>query len=402
MTSIRTLALPAAILLCSTGALSALALRIFPLEPCCSVVSVDAVKGAATVYNRYSGRIMQVADAALAKELKVGDVVDADAAMAKLVKVKGLDRTVTLREPDGVEPCCAVVAVVKDKATAEALLAGILANPNADPAEPVNKPGTNPAEPVNALRNKIKGADLVNGIKADFSSELNGAEPVNGIIVARNLSTGALHVLNASVIDPGTMGSVASPITGSVRLGDPVYVEPASRMAMLKTQTGTYAFNLRGIKKTSEPINDMKPWVVEADAKAQGRNGIIRTNWHEKSGAGYQRIYVYLPGKRDQNEYNENWKTEHTVMEGEYDLVINGMVLEKVPVKVGHATRIRLGALRSTAAYANQLHILDSKDRKVNNIQGGEVIALPIGIYHLKVGTRTVKVEIKENEVTEF
>ena len=54
------------------------------------------------------------------------------------------------------------------------------------------------------------------------------------------------------------------------------------------------------------------------------------------------------------------------------------------------------------AKFANQLKILDSKDRPVNAIQGGTVIALPIGTYHLKVGTRTIKVEIKENETTEL
>jgi hypothetical protein len=78
------------------------------------------------------------------------------------------------------------------------------------------------------------------------------------------------------------------------------------------------------------------------------------------------------------------------------------MWLLNVPVKVGHATRILLGALHSTADYAKQLAIHDSKDQLVMKIQGGTIIGLPIGTYHLKVGTRTFKVEIKENEVTEF
>jgi hypothetical protein len=165
---------------------------------------------------------------------------------------------------------------------------------------------------------------------------------------------------------------------------------------MFKQGETMYAFKVRGAD------NDGGPWVIEPDPEAVGRYGMVRTNWHEKASSNHQSIKVYLPGKRDADEYHEVWKTKHSVMEGEYDIMINGMVLEKVPVKAGHATRILMGALHSTAPYAQQLHIMDTKDRAVRTLQGGETVALPIGTYHLKVGTRTINVEIKENEVTEF
>ncbi len=178
---------------------------------------------------------------------------------------------------------------------------------------------------------------------------------------------------------------------------------PDLKEEMRRSQEEAYTANFPPSKENPRRGDKAaNPWVVEPDDKAQGRFGLIRTNWHEAVGSGYQNIFVHLPGKRDVSEYKENFKREHGVMEGEYDISINGAFLEKVPVKAGHSTRILMGALNSTAPYANQLHILDSKDRRVGEIQGGETIALPIGTYQVKVGTRTIKIEIKENEVTKF
>lgn len=145
-----------------------------------------------------------------------------------------------------------------------------------------------------------------------------------------------------------------------------------------------------------------KPWVVEPDTRATGRYGILVTPWIQGTSSGHQRIYVYLPGKRDKDEYHEDWKTEHRLFEGDYDVMVNGMVLEKVPVKPGHATRILLGAIKFTGSFSQQLSILDVNGGKVRTIQGGETVSLPIGDYQVKVGTRTVKVEIEENKTTEF
>ncbi len=167
------------------------------------------------------------------------------------------------------------------------------------------------------------------------------------------------------------------------------------------TNAGSWTGTRSG-KDTPVQAGAKNPWVIEPDSGALGRNGIVRTKWHEKTSSTYQAIYVYLPGKHESDEYHEFFKSEHRVLEGRYDMRINGMWLLDVPVTAGHATRILLGALHSTADYANQLAIHDSKDQLVMKIQGGQIIALPIGEYHLKVGTRTFRVEVKENEVTEF
>lgn len=380
------------VVLVSGFALAGLAIPVHFVEPCCAVVKADAARGMVTLRNRYTGRVMQVSSPELAQSLKVGDVLDADPEMRQVISVNGIARTVALQEPAGLEPCCNVVGVIKDRAAVQALLGAVF-------GEPIND-ATMPAGSFDALKSKVKGIDAVKGIQADFRSVLDRAEPVNGIILAQDKLTGALHMLNASVTDPNTMGSVAAPITSSTRIGDPVSIDTTTGVATVKTQTGMYAFGLTGVKKSAS--TSANPWVVEPDPKAVGRNGIVKTSWHEKSGSGYQRIRVYLPGKRDKEEYYENWKTEHTVLEGEYDVSINGVFLSNVPVKVGHATRILLGALHSTAAYANQLAIHDANDNFCNKIQGGEIIALPVGKYHVKVGTRTIEIEIKENEVLDF
>lgn len=327
------------------------------------VMHVDAAKGVALVRDSHTGRVMAFkASAADLGAIKVGDEVKADWKTNKLVSVKGAARTLPLVEPDYGEPCCNVVVVAKDKAIANGLLSGII---------------TGGGKPYDAVA------------------------PFYGIVIAKDLKTGAFHVLDTSVAVEGETpaGATSHPMTMSkaideIKVDDPVWIY--GKYGAFKSKGVLYGFKLRGAE------TDGGPWVVEPDPKAVGRYGIIRTNWPEKTGSGYQAIYVYLPGEREKQEYYEFWKKEHSVMEGEYDIKINGMILEKVPIKAGHATRILMGAIHSTAPYATQLTINDTKDRKVMAIQGGETIALPIGTYHLKVGTRTIKVEVKENEVTEF
>jgi len=332
-------------------------------EPCCSVIGVDALKGTVGVRNNFTGRLMQINSAELAKALKAGDALDADADMKNVTSIKGALRTVALVEPDAIEPCCSIVTIAKDKSIANALLSGIVST------------GGKPYDAV---------------------------APFYGVVIAKELKTGAFHVLdtsvqvvqNAATADPKATIMAMSKAIDDLKVDDPVWI--TGKHGMFKSKGVMYAFKLRGAE------TDGGPWVVEPDAKATGRFGNIRTNWHEKTSSAFQAIYVYLPGKRDKDEYHNFFKTEHSVMEGEYDFKINGAFLENVPVKAGHATRILLGALHWTGPYANQLVIHDSKDRRVNGIQGGTIIALPIGTYNVKVGTRTVKVEIKENEITEF
>jgi hypothetical protein len=360
------------------------------LEPCCNVVGIDAAKGSVSIRNRFTGRLMQIKDASLAAELKLGDAVDADGAMRQITMVKGAAKTAALIEPDGIEPCCSVVAVVKDKAAMEALLGAMF-------AEPVG----NPAEPVNDIRGKARGAAPIN----DIVSKIHGAEPISGIVVATNTTTGALHVLNLSVADANSMEAVSAPITSGVKIGDPVYLDPVNGIGMMKSAGETYAFNLRGIKKTAEPVGAKGPWVIEPNPEMKGRFGRIVTKWHEKTSSGHEAINVYLPGtdpKTGKAEYTEYWKTDHDQMEGEYDVSINGAMLKNLPVKAGHNTRILMGALRSTAAWGNILYVHDVNDKEISSLQGTEVLALPIGTYHLKVGTRMVPIVISEDELIEF
>ncbi len=331
--------------------------------PCCGVIGVDAVKGTVTVRNNFTGRLMQINSAELAKTLKAGDAIDADADMKNVTSIKGAAKTAALLEPDAGEPCCNIVTIAKDKSIANALLSGIVST------------GGKPYDAV---------------------------APFYGIVIAKDTKTGAFHVLdtsiqvvqNAATADPKTTPMTMSKSIDDLKVDDPVWI--TGKHGMFKSKDVTYAFRLRGAD------SDGGPWVMEPDAKAEGRYGIIRTNWHEKTTNGYWNLYVFLPGKRDADEYHSFQKKDNSVMEGEYDLRINGFFLEKVPVKAGHATRILLGGLRSVAKFEVRLQILDTQDRQFNGIQGGTIIALPIGTYHLKVGTRTVKVEIKENEITDF
>lgn len=350
-----------------TALLVSLGLSAFAAVPFISshsdlIVSVDKAKGLAYVRDSHTGRVMAFkATANEIESLKIGDLAKVDWKAGTLSELKGVKKTTALVQPDTIEPCCSVVVVAKDRAIANGLLSGIV---------------TGGGKPYDAVA------------------------PFHGIIVVKDSKTAQYYVLDTAVLSEkeAPAGSppnlLMSKVIDDVKVDSPVSIN--GKYGMFKQGDALYAFKIRGAD------NDGGPWVIEPDEKAKGRYGIIKTNWHEKVGSGHQSIHVYLPGKTDEYEYREYWKTEHSIMEGEYDVWINGALLEKMPVKAGHATRILLGALNSTAPFAQQLHIYDAKDRKVRSIQGGETVALPIGTYHLKVGTRTVNVEVKENEVTEF
>lgn len=326
------------------------------------IVNVDKAKGLAYVRDSHTGKVMAFkATAAEVESLKIGDEAKVDWKAGTLSELKGVKKAAALVQPDNIDPCCNVVVVAKDRAIANGLLSGIV---------------TGGGKPYDAVA------------------------PFHGIIVVKDSKSGQYYVLDTAVLSEkeAPAGSppnfLMSKVIDEVKVDSPVWIN--GKYGMFKQGETTYAFKIRGAD------NDGGPWVIEPDPEAVGRYGMVRTNWHEKSSPNHQSIKVYLPGKRDADEYHEVWKTKHSVMEGEYDIVINGMVLEKVPVKAGYATRILMGALRSTAPYAQQLHIMDTKDRAVRTLQGGETVALPIGTYHLKVGTRTINIEVKENQVTDF
>jgi hypothetical protein len=321
----------------------------------------------------------------LAKTLKVGDALDTNAAMTQVTSIKGAPKTVSLREPDNIAPCCNVVSIAKDKQIANGLLSGIITNAG------------KPFDAVAPFYGVVIAKDLTTGVLHVLDTSIDTAEPIAGINGTANPAEPVNNIKGK--VDPaepvGSMKRAMSKVIDELKMDDPVWI--SGNHGMVKGKGGMYAFKLRGAEG-----KDSQPWVLEPDPRAEGRYGIIRTNWHAKVGSGYQAVSVYLPGKRDKPEYKEYFKKEHSVLEDEYDIVVNGIQLDKVPVKAGHATRILLGALHSTAKYENQLVILDSKDRTGAKIQGGETIALPAGTYHIKVGTRTISVEVKENEVTEF
>lgn len=348
--------------------LAAIAVAASLAEPCCGVVRTDVAKGLVTVRNRFTGQVKNINDAGLAASLKAGDAIDADAGMGRVTSIKGIARTAALIEPDYAEPCCGIVAVAKDRSIANGLLQGIV---------------TMAGKPYDAVA------------------------PFHGVVIAKNNSTGALHVLEMAVdmqagAQPITAGKpqitamrTMSKMIDEVKAGDPVDIQ--GNYGVVRAKGGHYAFKLRGAEG-----KDKQPWKIEPDPKAEGRYGFVRTDWIEGTSTSNRVLFVYLPGEREKYEYYEVFKTEHSIVEGEYDIKVNGAIIEKVPVKAGNVTRIIMGALRSTGPSSQALFVHDMKGRQVQMMMGGEVVSLPIGTYQVKVGTRMIKIEIKEGEVTDF
>jgi hypothetical protein len=83
------------------------------LEPCCSVIKINAAKNLITVRDKTSGRLYQFkADNMDMRSVQTGDAVSF--AANKVSAINGSARTYPTVRPDYVEPCCSVVRVQVD------------------------------------------------------------------------------------------------------------------------------------------------------------------------------------------------------------------------------------------------------------------------------------------------
>lgn len=316
-----------------------------------------------------TGRTFQFslpADAAAG--LKVGDAMDIDVTGLKLVSVKGVARTAQLREPDWVEPCCAVVAFAKDGSSLHSLLNALSGSTS-----------------VNASQIDLKTL-VANG--GSLGNLVDPVEPINGIALVRDAKTEANHL----VVFSGTPPMAA---IGSAMGGNSVVVDERGGFAVLKANNQSFAFPL-----WRPDTAEQGPWVLTPNASLSGIQGKLVTKFPAKTDSAARVIRVFSPGTEDEVSMAVLGE-DQTLIEGDYDVKVLRVTVPKVPIKKGFETRLLIGALAIAARDQNLHYVYDAKgEKQLFYLIGYETIAMPAGKYSVKAGNRVVPFEIKDGEVT--
>jgi hypothetical protein len=364
------------------------------------VLFADPVNGVVTARETKTGRTFQFTlPADVASGVKVGDAVDVDLGGMRVTGVKGAARTAQIREPDSSEPCCNVVAFATDSAALEALLRGLS---GAEPTGATNaaNPNMDTGSALKALLARVSNAEPVgaNSATVDFRSLLKGVEPINGavdpaepvgaIVLLRNITTNAYHVVAVS----------GTPPPGAIGSGATAAIDERSGLAYFRASNQTFSHPLYRPAKGG-PENK-GPWEITPDASLKGITGKLLTNFPQDTDGAWRGVWVYNVGTTDQVSYMVIGEP-HVIVEGEYDVKVNDVKLLRVPIKKGHVTRILLGALKFAAGGQNRRSIWDASGKtELFQMNEYETVGIPQGTYSIKAGSRVVTFEIRDGEVT--
>jgi hypothetical protein len=121
---------------------------------------------------------------------------------------------------------------------------------------------------------------------------------------------------------------------------------------------------------------------------------------HAMEGVENFRVDVFKAGTTDRAA---DWYGNRTndLIPGRYDVVVNGVKLENVPIDRRSDTNIRLGALAINLSGNARWEVYDaSKDTRYTDGYGSKMIALPVGKYAVKIAGGFLEIEIKDGQVT--
>lgn len=283
-----------------------------------------------------------------------------------------------------------VVALVKDTKALAAFLNKIVE------AEPVGIRAE--AEPVGKPPSRIKAmfAEPITGLQFD------AIEPINDIVGLVQVDGSGEFVLVYHPAEP--VGQPGPRFSEEVRIGSRISIDlnsGAGYARSLARPGSKYA--LRVLRK---PIgaeqSATNAWEVTPNGKLRGINGRLVTKFPDRTDGTLRVIRVLSPGTSEQVSQAVTGE-EQLLPEGEYDVMVMKVRIAKVPIKAGHDTRIKIGALTFSGGGNTRHGIFDAKgEKELFRMTAFEVMALPVGTYAIKAGSRVVTFEIRDGEVTEL
>jgi hypothetical protein len=248
------------------------------------------------------------------------------------------------------------------------------------------------AEPVGSnsatvdFRSLLRGAVPINGI-------IDPAEPVSGIALVRDITTGAHHVVVIS-------GTPPPGVIGSAMTGSGIAIDGKSGFAVFRSNNQAFTYPL--YRPGADSLRK-GPWVITPNAQLRGIIGRLVTKIPEKVESSGRLIYVYAPGTTSDHVSMAVLAEDQDIVEGDYDVKVMRVTVPNVPIKKGHETRLLIGALAFAGKDQALHYVFDAEGKKqLFYMIGYEVIAVPAGTYSLKAGTRVIPFIVKDGEVTEL
>ena len=219
----------------------------------------------------------------------------------------------------------------------------------------------------------------------------------NLIVYARHMETGRVLQFGVDEAD-----------IRSVRIGDIVGATFSGETAVVTSIAGAdrnYATIIRPSNDLEWPPSDIfRPRKIEecctiiANPELSGITGRVVVNAIE--GVSSFKIEVFKAGT---TERVRNWYGNSAVdlLPGDYDVKLNGVLVTGATVNRQSDTTIRCGALSVNLSDDSKWEVFDeAQETRFNNTYGTATIALPIGVYAVRVAGGWLRIEIEDGAVT--
>ena len=145
-----------------------------------------------------------------------------------------------------------------------------------------------------------------------------------------------------------------------------------------------------------------KLWQLSPNPDLKGMRGRLAIKFPEGTSTNARVVRVYEPGAQ-KVDIQDAWGKPMELLGGEYDIVLNGARVAKVSIKKGNDTRLLVGAVRLNAKFGTRVVILDENKKQVfATATGPTVVALPVGKYFGGIGKKTVELDVRDGQITDF
>jgi hypothetical protein len=367
-----------------------------PQEPCCSIIARDIKNNLVVARNNTTGRLTCFkTDNLDIKAISKGDAVTINPQSKKITAISGAVRNYNIIQPDKAEPV------------------GILAAMRIDNAEPLGKTQVDKAGPINSIVTpKINNAEPSCAI---VSIEPDPSEPCCKVVSLKNNSTGVLSKFNL----PKNIGN-------TIKVGDPVYVEPINGMrinmqvegaapisdfAIVQSSYGnsngqmaSYGYPATSGNGTSGNANATAKWVITPVTNMKGVLGQLDMNFPPGLGwVGNLAITRQADNKYITSFSGDALRTEkkYSISPDQYLIHLNNLPVENVPIQKGHVTRLKAGFLNVVSEGTWQIYN-ESKEKQLTSYNKPMKFVMPVGNYQLSIGGQFYPVTIKDGKTVEY
>jgi len=142
--------------------------------------------------------------------------------------------------------------------------------------------------------------------------------------------------------------------------------------------------------------NTTDKWVINK-VNAKGDNGKLFVTLPEDTKWD---ITIYIAGS-DKVLSNTMLQQNFTLLPGNYDLEINHILIQGVPVEKGNDTRLKTGVLKISNLTSWTLYD-EAKQKVLLNSTSAETRGLPIGKYKLTIKGQDQDIEIKDGKTVKY